>query len=367
MLAWVVGLTLVGACADQTGDPAMDAMTPWPQDPEELASVCRGQDFPEMATTCWVQVAAKYGRLGRSDDAERVCVALEEGTWQDECHFRAGEELGKAGKVVDALGHCARAGWFGRNCLTHAAWRLPPDPSLDSRTDPRVVKAAGLELLSQVDAVMAGAGDGLEGEGRDLVMARFGHNLYLGTGQTNPMPAHLDAPLGAVLRTGFALETARLLTATPQGASVESILAVYSGVVPPLIGERVPQEPLGRYSMPVLSPLEAGTPHVPLYGGGLRLVGQDADEDMVIAALEALFWLESTPADSFVSWVDDRRERVRWTAARLFRLAKPARLDRTLILQNWAATHPDPKVRWHAQQELSPDADKPVVPSAGVR
>ncbi len=338
-------LVLLLACGEDAPGAA-DPLGPWPEDPRELAAFCPTLPYAELQTTCRVQAAADFGRAGRADEADAVCAEVAEGTWREECHFRAGEELGRAGRTVPALRHCGKAGWFGRNCLTHAGWNLPPDPALSPATPPAQVVAAADELLGAVDQALAGAGDGLPGEGRDLVMARFGYNLYVGRGAAEPGPARADGPVGVTLRTGFAIEAARLLAAP----TVEAIVAIWRGEAPAPTGPPLPPDArVGRYAQRVPSPAEHGVPHAPTYGGGARLVGETAGEDVTIAALEALFWREDTPSEAFVPWLDDPRDRVRWTAARLVRTAGPRSLDLPGLLTRLAADHPDDNVRWHAR------------------
>lgn len=332
------------------GQEAVDAaLAPWPEDPAALAETCAGLAFPELAITCRVQAAARYAQHDDSAGADAVCALVPEGTWREECHFRAGEELGKRGRTADALHHCRQAGWYARNCLTHTAWGLPADPTLTSAAAPALVRAAGEELLGQVDQLLAGAEDGLEGEGRDLILSRFGFNVYVGTGVADPAPAKIEGPLGVVLRTGFAIEAARLL---PE-PSAEAILAVWRGEAPVPTGAPLPaQRRVGRYTQPIPSPYEVDLPRAPVFGGGMRAVGTSVDEDMAIAALEGLYFREDTPAEAFLAHVDDPRDRVRWTAARLLRLVPPRTLDLEAELRRLTAEHADPAVRWHAQDGL---------------
>ncbi len=170
---------------------------------------------------------------------------------------------------------------------------------------------------------------------------------------------------GAALRTGFAIEAARLLSSSGPPA-VEDILAVWSGQSPPPRGAALPEHArLGRYHTPILSPYEEGAPHLPVYGGGLRLSSADGDEDIAIAALEALYWLPDTRADAIAPWVDDPRPAVRRTAARLLRLTSSDVFDMEALLTKLAAEHDDAGVRWHAADGLerrsfeAPEASPP--------
>ena len=120
------------------------------------------------------------------------------------------------------------------------------------------------------------------------------------------------------------------------------------------MGVRYPEaDRLGRYSLPLVAPGEHGTPHVPTFGGGLRPVGATPNEDATIAALEAMFWLESTPSEVFLPWVDDPRPRVRRSAARLLGRAPPSDMDLAATLTRLSAEHTDATVRWHATQALA--------------
>lgn len=342
-------LALLACSGGDAPDPRAAALGEWPEDPDQLIAFCPTLPYEELRITCRVQAAARFGHHGRSDDAWAACAPISEPLWTEECHFRAGEELGRVGDTLEALRHCASAGWFGRFCLTHAGWNLPPSKDLSQDTPPDLVEQAGLELLGSVDQALAGAGDGLEGEGRDIVLSRYGYNLYVGTGKADPAAARIEGPLGAALRGGFGIEAARLLpTPTP-----EAIVAIWRGDQPPPTGAPLdPKRRVGRYTIPIDAPHERGLPHLPTFGGGQRLVGETAEEDAVIAALEGMFWVDGVPAEAFVPALDDPRPRVRWTAARLVRLAPAADLDQEALLTELSTSHSDPGVRWQAADGL---------------
>jgi hypothetical protein len=345
-------LWLLIAC-DPEPDPLSTATAPWPQDPDALLPICDSQPFEELAVTCRVQAASFFGLRGQPQRAAEVCAMIPEGIWRDECHFRAGEELGRAGYTIPGLTHCAQAGRFARNCITHAAWRLPREPDLAPEEGAEIIGAAWSELSVQVTAVLEGIGDGLEGEGLDLVQARFAYNVYVGSGQTDPAAAHLPHPLGGALRTGMAIEVVRLMEAAGQPATVAGIVDIYTGAAPPMTGAPVTdREHLGRYHTPILSPHEAGQPHLPVYGGGLRLASLTANTDMVLAALEALYWLPHTPADTFQPWLESPEPDIRRTAAKLMRLCVGQGFDIEEALNALATEHPDEGVQWHAKDGL---------------
>jgi hypothetical protein len=342
----VIGLfaLLLAGCAPEGPSPAAAALSPWPDEAGAVLARCAAEPFPELAITCKVQAAALYAHRGEEGPAAAICAGMAAGTWQDECHFRVGEELGRAGQLLVALSHCAKAGNFARYCITHAAWNSPPAPG-PRPTDPvEAIVAAADELRSGVDQALAGAGDGLSGEGRDVFLARFGLQLYLGSGSAHPAAARLPDPYGVIFRTGFAVEAARLL---PE-PSVEQIAAIYLGKAPPPAGEPAPSPPIGRYKPPLLAPGVKGLPHTPTYGGGLRLVGETPEEDLLIAALEAMFWRADTDGAVFLPYLQAQSPRARWTALRLFTQAASTQVD-TVALLTPLCQDPDPVLAWLAQ------------------
>ena len=279
MIRVVLTLLIFTGCSTETDnqstdetvniDPLLEAQKPWEQEPEALLAQCERQPSEDLKTTCWVQAAAVLGRSGQAERATEICQQITSPTWKHECHFRAGEELGRAGQAIPALKHCAAAGHFGRYCLTHTAWNLPRDKSISPETDPAQVLQIHRDFMNEIDAALDGAGDGLEGEGHDLLMARFGYNLYVGSGQTNPQPSKLPGELGVVLRTGFAIECARLLdapdTTTPDSppkhrkssATVEDILKIWNEDSPPVQGDELPEsQRMGRYTTPLFTQIE---------------------------------------------------------------------------------------------------------------
>ncbi|MCB9776991.1 MAG: hypothetical protein H6742_00330 [Alphaproteobacteria bacterium] len=315
-------LFLLLACGG--AEPDVDPLAPWPADPDALAAHCATLPYPQLVTTCRVQAAARFATADRVPDAEAQCDAVPDGAWRDECHFRVGEELGVAGNIAAAARHCGQAGWFARNCVTHAAWRMRLPEGTGPTSDVAALQAEGSELLSVVEAGLSAHEDGgLVGEGRQAFLAAWGLHVYLGSGRTDPAPAQLSGEVGAALRTGLMTEAARLLPDL-SGDPVARLVEVAAGREV-LVGEALPRgldgagegvAARGRWHLPVLLPHDAGLPHLPLYGGGLRLVGEDRDEDAVIAALEALYWREDSGVGLFLPYVADPRPRVRWTAVK---------------------------------------------------
>jgi len=349
----VLTALVLAACGQ---DRVADALAPVPEDPAAALAACDAIVFPELAVPCRVSVAASAAGRGDEPVAEQACGGLPEGPWPGECHFRIGEEMARAGNLAGALRHCGTAGLFARPCFTHAASLLAPDPSATGPTAPEVVVGDIDSALTEVKALLAEATWGDRAEALDGFRARLWFNAYFGTGHADPAAARLapDA-LAPFARTAFALEAVRLLfpdaQSLPEGA-VERVRAAWRGEAPvpaaePLTADRR----VGRYASPLPSSGEAGLPRVPVFGGAVRLVGAEPDEDLDIAILEALYFRTGTTADAFVPWLDDPRERVRWTAIRLFRRAPPGALDPGEILDRLKGS-PDPVLRWHAFNAL---------------
>ena len=132
---------------------------------------------------------------------------------------------------------------------------------------------------------------------------------------------------------------------------MEAIQAIWAGTAPPPTGPTLaPHARVGRYTVPLDSPHEQGQPHLPTFGGSRRLVGDTPDEDLAIAALDgrsggrrARGGLRALAGGSPGAGAVD--------AARFVRLAA-ATLDQDALLRRLAAKHPDPGVRWHAEDGL---------------
>lgn len=343
-------LLVLAACGTGTPspDPAGQALAPWPDDPTALLARCATEPFPELATTCRVQAAARLATLGKVDQADATCARVPEGTWRQECHFRVGEELSQAGDVAQAAAQCGQAGWFAQRCITHAAWRMRRSGEVNPRSPDPALEGDRELLLAAVQAGLAAHADpGVAGEGRDVFQAAWGRTLYRGSGHADPRAAHTTAERGPALRTGWAVEAARIEMSAPRTTTrtdpVNLVATLRSawrqGTV--LSGAPDPSPPPERYAPLQIGPQDQGVPHLPLYGGGLRLVGETVDEDADIAILEAVYGWPELGAAPFEAWLADPRPRVRWTAARLLPLAAReshggdpdggrARLDRAL-------------------------------------
>lgn len=272
---------------------------------------CEAVEVAELATLCRVEVAASAAGLGDDATAQAACDGIEPGVWQQECHFRAGEELGRRGSTDAALRHCAVAGDFARNCLTHTFWGLPLGLDLSS-SEPTEALAAMDEFLVTVDAALAEAPDELRLEARDGLLSRAWFNLYVGTGLADPAAAKAapkdQAPYA---RTGWAFEAARLHLEP----SVESLAAAWAADEV-LKGPVQPREQrVGRHARPLFPETFEGHPAIFLFGGGRRVVGPDPGTDLLVAILEGLFYSEA-PTASWASWTTHEADTVRWTAVK---------------------------------------------------
>lgn len=359
-----IGLLLgLLACRPAAEDAsAARALAPWPSDPQALLAVCETEPFPELQTTCRVQAAARLAARGQAGPAGDVCALVPAGTWREECHFRVGEELATTGQAVAAATSCGQAGWFARRCVTHAAWRLVVDDGLGPEADRSALEADAAELLSAVQASLAVHEDaGVAGEGRDAFRAAWGRAIYLGSGSADPSAAGGQGELGPALRTGWATEALRLLVAggrLPDDAVPQLHQAWLDGVA--ITGPPTDQPPTQRYAPLQIGPHDQGLPHLPMYGGGLRLVGDSVDEDLRVAVLEAVYGHPAAGPEHFEPALADPSERVRWTAARLVALAAEHDLDGgSARLAALAADAPDPTTRSLLLRERTPPPAAP--------
>ncbi len=342
-------------CGDP-GDAAKRALAEPASDPVRALALCDEQAFDQMRVLCRIEAAAAAGRAGHLETAEQACQQVPEGTWRKECHFRAGEELARGGHPVQAVSHCARAGRFTRFCVTHAAWALPPEAWMDE-------PIPGADLAARLDAQLVeieSAAQDLDAQLRPEALATFRmrlwFNAYYGTGRADPEAARAaPAHQRPQAHSAFMMEAARLLAPHGEGPppdAVELLIAAWRSEGAALEGEPMPFEGRhGRYAVPIPVPQERDLERIPLYGGGRRIVGEEADEDLIIAALEALWFRPDTPAEPFLPWVDEPRERIRWTAARLLRLSEPRALDMQATLEA-LTQHADPGVAWNAKDGL---------------
>ncbi len=348
-MIWLLLACGLGAPTDP--DPVARSLQPWPDEAATLLASCEAEPFPELATTCRVQAAAHLAAQGRADAAGDVCALLDPGTWREECHFRVGEELAAAGQAAAAVAHCGQAGWFARRCITHAAWRLELPESLGPDASADALQADLSELLDLVQAGLSRHADpGVVGEGRDSFQAAWGRAVYRGSGMADPAPARVQGERGPALRTGWATEAVRLLEGPPSVDAAEHLLAAWrDGTV--LRGPPAASPSPERVAPLQIGPHDQGLPHLPLYGGGLRLVGETVDQDATIAVLEALYGHPAATPAHFAAFLDHEQPRVRWTAARLSLLADAAaRTGGASSLRDQLAGSADPVLRWLAAQ-----------------
>jgi len=208
---------------------------------------------------------------------------------------------------------------------------------------------------SQVEAGLIDAASAMRIEALASWEAGFWRQLYFGRGEANPLPAR-SAPDDALpfARTGFALEVVRLLAG--QGVTgaeaVDAARAIWQERQGVLKGGVLAMEARhGRYFPMLRVPGDQGWASVPVYGGGTRWVALDAEADLRIALLEALYFERSTDGEVFLAFVDDSSAKVRATAVRLLRVTPSQTVQHedafTLLL-----AHTDPVVVQHARDGL---------------
>jgi hypothetical protein len=327
-----------------------DSLEPWPTEPKELVQRCNNESLEEFKITCRVQAAALFGMRGEEASGASLCQQINDVLWQEECHFRLGEELAVSGNLTAGLRHCALAGRFSQNCLTHAIWRNPQSIQFPSKNGAQKILNSYQEWQSAAQSSLQELPHQQQIAAMEDLNARFGYSVYFGTGELYPEPAHLSGPLGTSLRTGFAMEAARLFSFEKK-VSIERIITLWES------GKTYKGEATnnaykqGRHYPAILSPFEKEVPKINIYGGGKRLVANTPKEDIIIAAMEAMYWLEDTPPEIFLPWIDHSSGPIRWTAVKLLRLchSKDFAWENTFnqILQNG-----DPAAKWHIHDAI---------------
>lgn len=301
-----LALALLLGCAEEAGpDPIAAALAPG----QDLAA-CDALAFPDMVTPCRLEIANREAAAGAVGRADAACAGIQEPTWKQECWFQVGEALARRGQREPALRRCARAGPFVEPCISHLAWGQQGQVAGE---DP--AEAARL-YRSQAWAGLADLPEAERAASVRTLLAGHWIYAYHGTGQADRAPIR-DAPVPELARTGYALEGIRLLLA--EGKKPDEAVAALLAAEAPLTGAPfVSRGRLGRKARPILPEALCELPLAPTWGGGQRLVGRTEADDLEIAALEALFFQPQVPAQAFVPWLSDPRDRVRWTATKLF-------------------------------------------------
>jgi hypothetical protein len=80
---------------------------------------------------------------------------------------------------------------------------------------------------------------------------------------------------------------------------------------------------VGRHTSPIVAEGLRTRRHAATFGGGVRLVGDNVEEDLTVAVIEALFFNEGTPPEAFAASHEDPRLTVRLTAWKLWGLTAP--------------------------------------------
>jgi len=328
--AWFAAFALP-ACGAATPAPGLSALPTG--SPAEVLATCEQEPYAELAVGCRVEAAAQAAAAGDLATVAAACRDVPAGKWQDECHFRAGEQLGRAGRTDDALAQCAVAGRFDRFCLTHAGWGLPPD---DARTPDALAELARRTIPGRL-------GD----DAAEVLRARAWFNRYVGVGRCDPALAKTaHGPDGPPARTAWAIEAVRLAGGFDAAREAWASDRVLTG------DALAPADRVGLYEVFPDFPGEAELPHVRTFADASRFVGETDEEDVDIALIEAVYFHARPGPDAgavFSRWLHDPRPRVRYTALRRYRSVPSSGVEAQLRA---LASDPDPIVVEHALDGL---------------
>ena len=223
------------------------------------------------------------------------------------------ERSGAGRRVIKALSFHAVQGSSLE--LRDAGWGLPR-VGLGSLSEDALKEMLNLR---SVWPVLSEGRPGVAGEGTDVVLSRAWFNLYYGTGVTEPSVAR--GPESAALRgqpSPWKQSVGLLLGECCARNTVQQVVDIRPRQASPSSSPWVSGDWGATYF--VVPEDVRDIPHVATFGGGFRMVGTTPEEDVVIAALEALFFQkQQRPRPE--PYLRDRRDRVRWTAGKLFALA----------------------------------------------
>ncbi len=299
-----------------------------------MLTACAREPYPELAIGCRVEAAAKAADAGDLATIDAACSQIPEGKWRDECHFRAGEQLGKAGRTDASLQHCAAAGDFGRFCLTHAGWGLPAS---DARSPAELADLARRTIPGKLGEQAA-----------DVLRVRAWFNRYVGTGTADPTIAQAaTGPDAAPARTAWAIEAVRLAGSFDAAKASWIAGSSLTGAVLP-----IPQR-VGRYENFPDMGAEGQIPKVLTFADSTRFIGETDEEDLDIALIEGMYFHIRKPEPesgaAFARWLEDPRPRVRYTAIRRYRCLPSEGVEARLTAM---AQDPDPIVQAHIADAL---------------
>jgi hypothetical protein len=295
-----------------------------------------GAEAPELQVPCRIQRAADAAVRGEEAETWAICTALE-GHYQQECHFRSGEELGRNRHLKAALLHCAEAGKFARYCVTHVSWQLPPDTP-GSASEWAALATGSPELVEEA----AGS-----------LRARWWFNQSYGTGLADPRPARAASTEdGPYARGAWALEAVRFAGFEGAKQAWDQQKILYGEPLP--VDRRV-----GRVDDGLRRKGERSLPSVSTFGGGRRLVGTTVEEDIQIALIEALWFREDGRGDVLLPLLSLPSGPLRYSALKAYRSMPGTDPETTLRSMQ---EDPDPIVRDHVADALERHTWEPPPP-----
>lgn len=333
----MISLLVLAACG-RPSTVVNGATRPWPTDPTALLATCEQEPVPEIGVVCRVQAAEAFGRADDAAGVSAACAGIEAPTWVSECHFLAADAASEANHLDLALDQCVLSAPYTTDCVRHIGWLLPPLHQTTDAHEPEQLPGIEQDLRKRIGAAIT---DPRQREfATEELLAWAGKTWYLGSGSAPPEAAHERGPLGPALRTGFAMETARLLRVKhKRPPAVSDILDRWTGRVPPAQGP-TEDRPTGCFSLLMGAPALDARRSTTTWGNASRPVAPRVQDDATIAALHAVLWAGDATSQDFIPWLQDPSEDVALSAIALARAVEDT--TTTQCLTRGQTGPPDP-------------------------
>jgi len=314
----LMGLLCCQGQSTTQGNPAAQSLKKGDQ-----LSDCADIRFLEAANICRLDLALRQSRKQNAEGAAESCAAIQNKFWNEECHFRIAEILGRRVGLATAMSHCDKSGRFSTFCYVHAAWWARDFTPVGHTSDP--TSTTSIDAYIQDIKTSPGVPNSPSwSKGIQMLRASMWFSLYYGSGSADPTAAlAAPEPEQVLARSAFAWEASRLIAASEGWTDLpDKVAAAWKERRPTPTGHPMKPDCWQGRVPDVIHALELDwIPRSHTAHGATRLVGTTPEEDLTIATLEAIFFDPSAPIEMWAPWLDHPSFHVQATAARLGTLA----------------------------------------------